>query len=119
MVNLAGIRVDIVVTFILTIIFEIVLIIKRAQKNKKFAEKKKRDILVWNDILFSIATSATLYGGLSAIYYSIYGKLLFNQSMIISQEYIILFSGFVLIGFAVLAYKKAIKDIKEGKNEKD
>ena len=107
------IRWDITSTLILTLVFETILIIKKALKNR--GQPKKKEILSWQDILFSTATAATLYGGISAIYYSLKGKLLFSQSMIISQEYMILFAGIVLIGLALLTYKKALKDIKEGR----
>jgi len=110
---ITGIRWDIFITTILSIICYLILLIKRGYKNK--SSKNKKDILVWFDFIFAMVTSATLYGGISAIYYSMKGKLLFNQNFIISQEYMVLFSGFVLIALAILTYQKALHDIEGNK----
>ena len=110
-----GIRWDVALTLILTIILESILILKRAIKNKNL--NPKTEILTWEDVILSVTTSATIYGGISAVYFAMKGKLLFNQNLIISEEYIILFAGIILISLGFLAYKKALRDIKEIKNE--
>ncbi|MFH1332221.1 MAG: hypothetical protein ABIH63_02955 [archaeon] len=111
-------RWDMVSTLIIAIVLYLILIYKRHRRNKvlKANGQRPRDILVVTDLLYTIATSATVYGGISAMYYSIKGHLLFNQNLIISQEYIILFSGGVLFVLGILAYKKAIRDI-QGENQ--
>jgi len=83
---------------------------KRHIKNESL--KHKKDIFIWQDFALSMVTSTTLYGGVSAIYFSIKGKLLFEQNMIISQEYIILFAGIVLIGLGITTYRSLVRKIK-------
>lgn len=110
-------RWDIVVTLFISLLLEVILIIRRAKRNKKL--KNKKDIFQWTDFAFAITTSATFYGGISAIYFAMKGKLLFNESFIISQEYIILFAGLVLIGFAYSTFKAGLKNIGRKKNEEN
>jgi len=105
-----GIRWDILITLIGAIALEIVLMNRRKIKNRRF--KNKKEIFIWLDFVFSMVTSATIYGGISAIYFAIKGKLLFEQNMIISEEYIILFAGMILIGLGITTYKNAIKKLK-------
>jgi len=106
----ASLKWDIVITLLLSLILEISLVIKRSKKNKKL--KNKKDIFKWEDFTFSIVTAATFFGGVSAIYFAGTGKLLFEQSLIISQEYIILFAGLVLMAFAIKTYWDIWKKIK-------
>ncbi len=110
-----NIRWDILITLLLSIFLEIILIIKRNKKNKNLNKIYKKDIFQWEDFAFSITTSATFYGGISAIFFALTGKLLFEMNMIISEEYIILFAGLVLIAFAFSTYKNALKKIKNKK----
>lgn len=110
-------RWDIVITLIASILLEMILMIRRAKKNRKL--KNKKDIFQWRDFAFSITTSATFYGGISAIYLAMKGKLLFDKAFIISQEYIVLFAGLVLVGFAYSTFKTALKSIGGKKDEEN
>lgn len=106
-------RWDIIITLILSIILNVVLMVKRKKHNRLLTNKK--DIFQWEDFAFSVVTAATFYGGVSAIFFASTGNLLFNQNMIISEGYITLFAGLVLIGFAFSTYKNILKRIKRGR----
>jgi len=110
-----NLRLDVAITFIFTVILLVVIIKRRSDKNKTL--KRKKDILYWEDFVFSLVTSATFYGGLSAIYFSLTGRLLFGKNLIISEEYIILLAGFVLLGLAFITFRNHLKKIKVKKNE--
>jgi len=106
----ANIRWDVVITLIGSLILTIIMMTKRSNKNKTL--QKKKSIFVWQDFAFSMVTTSVLYGGVSAIYFAIKGQLLFNQNMIISEEYIIAFSGIVLIGIGINTFQNMLKKIK-------
>lgn len=105
-----NIRWDVVITLVISILLTIVLMWKKSNKNKTI--KRKKSIFVWQDFSLSLATSAVLYGGVSAIYFAIKGQLLFNQNLIISEEYIILFSGVVLVGMGINTFQSMLKKIR-------
>lgn len=106
----ALLRWDIIITFLTGIALYIIIIWKRFLKNKDLVTKKA--LLEWWDFAFSIVTAATLYGGFSAICFAATGQLLFNENLIISQEFIILLAGAVLIGFGIQTYRNLLKKLK-------
>lgn len=113
---LKSIRWDVVTTLVISLILYFFLLYKRYSKNRTLKRdgKRKKQLVIWTDFIFTIATSSTLYGGVSALYFAITSKLLFNQNFIISQEYMILFAGIVLIALGIITYQKAVQEITGG-----
>lgn len=91
---------------------------RRYTKNKQLIAENKnpREVLEGMDVLYSLATATTIYGGVATVYYSVTGLLMFNQEFIISQSYMVAAAGIVLVVLGLLAYKQSLKIIKENSN---
>ena len=108
---------DILIMIILTFLFLVFFIFKRAKILRK--NRRKDDFLKPEDLFVSIFSSALIYGGISAVWLAIYGKLLFNQDLVISKEYITGVAGLIFLWLGFYSLREAIKKINLENEKKE